>query len=238
MNVLITGTGRESALGFNFVRRYLEHGDHVIATVRKQSEALEKLQKQWPNQLDILTMDIGSTESVQAAAQKVSELLPHLDLIINNAVITSQDYKEFNSFEDSTLDWITDVVNVSSVGPLRVIQAMEPMLYKCEGTAMVVNISSNNGSLTDCKTDRQFDYYMCKAALNMGTKILYNKFSKDKKIRMLCIHPGWMRTNPGNEQAPFIPYDHAERMRLLFETRRESFDDVVFVDYNNDVFPW
>ena len=28
-NVLITGTGREMALGFNFVRRYLEAGDRV-----------------------------------------------------------------------------------------------------------------------------------------------------------------------------------------------------------------
>ena len=32
--VLVTGTGREMTLGFNFVRRYLENGDHVIATVR------------------------------------------------------------------------------------------------------------------------------------------------------------------------------------------------------------
>ena len=31
-NVLITGTGREMALGYNFVLRYLENGDHVTAT--------------------------------------------------------------------------------------------------------------------------------------------------------------------------------------------------------------
>jgi len=32
-NVFITGTGREQALGFQFVKRYLEAGDTVIATV-------------------------------------------------------------------------------------------------------------------------------------------------------------------------------------------------------------
>ena len=37
--VLITGTGRKLGLGFNLVRRYLENGDQVIATVRKPSEA-------------------------------------------------------------------------------------------------------------------------------------------------------------------------------------------------------
>ena len=44
--VLITGTGRPYALGFNLVKRYLEHGDRVLASIRRPSEALEKLQLQ------------------------------------------------------------------------------------------------------------------------------------------------------------------------------------------------
>ena len=238
MNVFITGTGRETALGFNFVRRYLEQGDHVIATVRKPSPALEALAEKWPGKLDILEIDIGSTESVQAAAEKTAALVPCLDLVINNAVVTSDGYKKGTPFEAFRLDDIAPVMDVGAVGPLRVIQALEPLLLKSEGTAMVVNISSNNGSLADCNTDRLFCYYMTKCALNMGTKILYNRYAKDKKIRMLAIHPGWMRTNPGNERAPFDPYDQAERMRLIFEKHREVFDGVIYVDYNDDVFPW
>ena len=37
VHVLITGTGRQIGLGFNLVRRYLEQGDQVIATVRRPS---------------------------------------------------------------------------------------------------------------------------------------------------------------------------------------------------------
>ena len=40
-NVMVTGTGRASGLGYNLVVRYLELGDNVVATVRKQSAALE-----------------------------------------------------------------------------------------------------------------------------------------------------------------------------------------------------
>ena len=65
--VLITGTGRPYALGFNLVRRYLENGDRVFASVRRLSEALETLKQQYSDQLHILTMDISSTESVNAA---------------------------------------------------------------------------------------------------------------------------------------------------------------------------
>ena len=238
MNVFITGAGREGALGYCFVRRYLEQGDHVIATVRKPSEALEKLAKEWPGTLDILEIDLGSTESVKAAAAKTAELVPCIDLIINNAVVTSPDYMARTPFEESNLDWIAGVLDVSAVGPLRVIQALQPLMYKSEGTAMVVNISSGSGSITDCKNTCQFDYFMEKCALNMATKILYNKYLPEKKVRMLCINPGWMRTNAGNAKAPFDPYDQAERMRLIFEDRREKFDGVVFVNYDNTVFPW
>lgn len=107
-NVLITGTGREMALGFNFVRRYLEQGDTVFACVRKPSEALEKLQEQYPAALHILTIDIGSTESVNAAAEKAAQLVPCLDLLINNAVTTSPDTnKELEDFDlaTSTTAW-------------------------------------------------------------------------------------------------------------------------------------
>jgi len=237
-NVLVTGAGRETALGFNFVRRYLEQGDHVFATVRKPCEALVRLGEKFPGQLEILTIDIGNTESVRAAAENIAHSVPYLNMIVNNAVITSPDYKAHSSFEETTLDYITPAMDVSAVGPLRVVQALQTMLYKAPGTAMVANITSGCGSITQCKTDCEFDYFMSKCAVNMGTKILYNKYSKDKKIRMLCIDPGWMRTNPGNELAPFDPYEQAEKMRLVFESRRESFDGVVFVDYNNVEQPW
>ena len=59
--VLITGTGRPYALGFNLVKRYLEHGDCVFATIRRPSEALEVLKKEYPDRLHILTMDTRGT---------------------------------------------------------------------------------------------------------------------------------------------------------------------------------
>ena len=39
--VLVTGTGRAMGLGFNLVKRYLENGDTVFASVRLPSESLE-----------------------------------------------------------------------------------------------------------------------------------------------------------------------------------------------------
>ena len=55
-NVMITGTGRRSALGFNLVLRYLEAGDNVVATIRKESEALSELKEEYGERLHIVNM--------------------------------------------------------------------------------------------------------------------------------------------------------------------------------------
>lgn len=235
-NVLVTGTGREMALGFNFVRRYLEQGDTVFACVRKPSEALERLRAQYPETLHILTMDIGDTQSVNAAAEKAAQLVPCLDLLINNAVTTSPDTNK--ELEDFDLDTVMPALNVATVGPLRVIKAFLPLMRKSEGTALIVNISSEAGSIGACYRSTYIDYGMAKAALNMATKTLHNKFKDDPKMNIICVHPGWMRTNEGNAKAPFDPYEHAETMRLMFEAKRCDKEGPIFVTYAGEEYPW
>ncbi len=234
--VLITGTGRPHALGFNLVRRYLENGDTVFASVRHPSEALEALRNDYPGRLHILTMDISSTESVNAAAREAESLTSCLDLIINNATTASADtMKELPDFD---LDLIAPAVDVGAVGPIRVLKAFLPLLKKSSIGALIVNISSEAGSIGKCYRTFYLDYGTEKAALNMLTMTIHNWFRDDPNINIICLHPGWMRTNPGNEEAPLIPYDHAESLRLLFETKRHDKDGPVFITYTGEEYPW
>ncbi len=234
--VLITGTGRPYALGFNLVRRYLEHGDRVLASIRRPSEALEALQKEYPDRLHILTMDIASTESVNTAAADAAAWTPAVDLIINNATTASADtMKELPDFD---LDQIAPAVNVGAVGPLRVLKAFLPLLRKSKTGALVVNISSEAGSIGKCYRTYYLDYGMEKAALNMATMTMHNYFKNEPDLNIICIHPGWIRTNPGNTEAPLDPYEHAETLRLLFEAKRHDKEGPVFITYAGEPYPW
>lgn len=234
--VLVTGAGREQALGYSFVRCYLEQGNQVIATVRKPSEALERLKEKYPDALSVFIMDIGSTESVEAAAGEIVRVADHIDLIINNAVTTSPDCMK--EFEDVNLDYIASVLDIDAVGPLRVIKSSLPLLRKCEGTALVVNISSEAGSIGKCYRTNMIDYAMGKAALNMGTMTLWNKFKDESGLNIICVHPGWMRTNEGNAKAPLDPYENAKKMSQLFEEKRNDKTGDVFITYEGEVYPW
>ena len=233
--VLITGTGRPYALGFNLVRRCLERGDRVLASVRRSSEALEALRQTCPDRLCILTMDLSSTASVNAAAAAAASFTDTVDLIINNATTASADtMKELPDFD---LDQVAPAVDVGAVGPLRVLKAFLPMLKKSRMGALVINISSEAGSIGRCYRTYYIDYGMEKAALNMATMTMHNYFKNDPDINILCVHPGWIRTSPGSE-APLDPYEHAQTLLSLFETRRRDKDGPVFITHTGESYPW
>ncbi len=236
-NVCITGTGRKVGLGYNLVLRYLERGDTVVATVRKRSEELEELKKEYGDRLIILMMDIGSTPSVEAAAKELAEKIDHLDLLINNAVTVSPDCDK--GFFDANLDYIAKTVDVAAVGPMRVIKALYGLLKKSEMTALIMNISSEAGSISKCYRTNMIDYGMAKAALNMATMNLVNTFKEDKSINIFCIHPGWIRTDGRDDNpAPLSSYEAAGILQELFETKREDFEGHRFITNENMDYPF
>ncbi|MBP5384532.1 MAG: SDR family NAD(P)-dependent oxidoreductase [Lachnospiraceae bacterium] len=236
-NVMVTGTGRASGLGYNLVVRYLELGDNVVATVRKQSDALESLKEKYPERLTILTMDIGSTASVEAAADELKQKMDHLDLLINNAVTVSPDCDK--GFFEADLDYIAKTVDVTAVGPMRVIKAFYSLLKKSEMTGLIMNISSEAGSISKCYRTNLIDYGMAKAALNMATMNLVNTFKGDRSINIFCIHPGWIRTDGrADNPAPLSSYEAACILEELFEKRRNDFEGHRFITNEGKDYPF
>ena len=236
-NVMITGTGRSYALGYNLVLRYLEAGDNVVATVRRESEALLRLKGEYGERLHIVNMDISSTESVERAAFEVEAAIGHLDLLINNAVLSALGMEE--DFLHADMDSILETFNVSALGTMRVMKAFYPLLKKGEGMSLIINISSEAGSITKCFRSNYLDYAMAKAAVNMGTMTFYNDTKDDPGINIFCVHPGWIRTDGREENpVPLSPYDAAETLRLLFEKRRYDKEGHRFITYENEDYPF
>ena len=234
---MVTGTGRRYALGYNLVLRYLENGDRVIAAVRKESSDLKELKKKYADRLLILIMDIGSTESVERAHKELDEKIDHLDLIINNAVTVSPDCDK--GFFEADLDYIANTVNVTSVGAMRVIKAFYPMLKKSDDTALIINISSEAGSISRCYRTNMIDYGMAKAALNMATMNLFNTFKDDDRINIFCVHPGWIRTDgKADNPAPLSSYEAAEILRKLFEDKRYDLTGPRFITNEGEAYPF
>lgn len=236
-NVMITGTGRSYALGFNLVLRYLENGDTVIATVRKESADLNKLKEQYGDKLIILTMDIGDSDSVRNARKDLEGQVDHIDTLINNAVTVSEDCDK--EFFDVNLDNIAKTVNVTGVGALRVIQSFYDLIVAGDDIGLIMNISSEAGSISKCYRTNLIEYGMAKAALNMGTMNLVNTFKDNEKINIFCVHPGWIRTDgkPDNK-APLSSYEAAEILRKIFDVKRYDKTGPRFICNDGSEYPF
>lgn len=236
-NVMVTGTGRSYALGFNMALRYLENGDNVIASVRKDCEDLNELKEKYGEKLFIVKMDISSTESVNNAKELVEKKFSSINLLINNAVSVSPDCDK--GFFETNLDYIARTVDITAVGPLRVIKAFYPLLSKSMKTSLVINITSEAGSISKCYRTNLIDYGMAKAALNMGTMNLVNTFKDDEKINFFCVHPGWIRTDGKEDNpAPLSSYEAAEILRKLFEAKRNDKTGPRFITNLGEEYPF
>jgi NAD(P)-dependent dehydrogenase (short-subunit alcohol dehydrogenase family) len=116
-----------------------------------------------------------------------------------------------------------------------VIQHFLPLLEKGE-RKLIINISSEAGSIADCKRSSEYAYCMSKSALNMASKIIQNAL-KARGFKVLAIHPGWMRTEMGGQDADIHPDEAADGIFQL-AMRQWQPEDEIYMDYQGSILPW
>jgi NAD(P)-dependent dehydrogenase (short-subunit alcohol dehydrogenase family) len=126
-------------------------------------------------------------------------------------------------------------MDVNAFGPLRVIQQFLPLLKKGP-RKLIINISSEAGSLADCCRSMEYAYCMSKSALNMASRILQNALAP-AGFKVLAIHPGWMRTDMGGPEADIAPDEAADGIFEL-AMRQWQLDDNIYMDYQGTILPW
>ena len=232
--VLITGANR--GLGLSLAAKFLREGFLVFATTRTPQASLRLLTDQFPKTLIVVPMDVADTDSVREAAGTVAAQTPTLDILINNAAIYPEGAKaSLEELDLSSAPVTLEVMNVNVFGPLRVTQQFLPLLEKGQ-RKLLINVSSEAGSLSDCWRGKEFPYCMSKAALNLQSRILQN-YLWPKKIKVLTVHPGWMRTDMGGANADIHPDEAADG---IFEmtTRVWESDEPIYVNYDGSPREW
>jgi NAD(P)-dependent dehydrogenase (short-subunit alcohol dehydrogenase family) len=164
---------------------------------------LEELKKQFPETLEIVTMDVRDTDSVRAAAASILQKTESLDILINNAAVWL-DHGTGDILEGhQNYDIIMEQFNVNAVGAIRVTEALIHALLK-GFDKMVANVSSEAGSLGGNYKSNQLGYCMSKAAMNMmSCCVLYA--IRPHGGMVLNLHPGWMQSVIGGPAGPESP---------------------------------
>ncbi|MCX7720403.1 MAG: SDR family oxidoreductase [Dictyoglomus thermophilum] len=231
-NYIVFITGASKGLGFSLTELYLDKGHKVIATYRKNLEKLEEI-KNHPN-LILHPMDVSDEESVRNAYEYLKNKINYIDILINNAAVYLEDKSK--TIENIDIEKAIVTMNVNSIGPLRVLKYFYSLVEK-GNKKLIINISSEAGSISNCWRDREYAYCMSKSALNMLSAILQN-YSIPKGIKVLSIHPGWMRTDMGGPDADIDPKEAAEGIYNLSVKDWDPKDKNIYMDYKGNLMTW
>jgi NAD(P)-dependent dehydrogenase (short-subunit alcohol dehydrogenase family) len=201
-------TGANKGLGFEMARQLGEAGVTVVMAARdpRKGEAAAETLRGEGLDVQFLKLDVTKEEDRAAAARFLDEKFGHLDILINNAGMSGEN---FGSGKPSTTteELIQRTFETNFFSHIQVTRALLPLILKSDA-GRIVNMSSILGSQTlhaDPKSPiydfKQLSYDASKAALNSFTIHLAHEL-KDTKIKVNSAHPGWVKTDMGTDAAP------------------------------------
>lgn len=146
-----------------------------------------------------IELDVKDDASVKQAIAETLHLFGRIDILVNNAgVLLDPSGEEATTVANVPLPLVQETLEINTVGPLRMMQAVLPVMTEA-GYGRIVNMSSGLGQLSDMGAGR-VAYRMSKTALNALTRTAAAECdSGDIKINAMC--PGWVRTNMGGPEA-------------------------------------
>ena len=128
-------TGGSAGIGLAFALKFLELGNEVIVTGRRQS-VLDEVKATYPK-LHTIQSDVADPRQIAALAARVKEDFPRLDVLMNNAGIML--YKNLRT-PATDLAGLMAEMNINVGGVIGMTSALIDILTANKGT--VINVSS------------------------------------------------------------------------------------------------
>src|SRR5437763_11132702 len=128
-------TGGSAGIGLAFALKFLELGNNVIVTGRRQS-VLNEVKAKYPK-LHIFQSDVANPSQINALAERMKAVFPKLDVLMNNAGILR--YKNLKA-PAADLNGLMAEMDTNVGGVIHTTSAFINILTCNKGT--VINLSS------------------------------------------------------------------------------------------------
>lgn len=230
-------TGADRGLGLALTKALLEQGCRVFAgSFLPDWPELAEVKESAGERLTVLPLDVTNEESVNQAAETIRQQTAALDVVINNAGI----YRDRSGtvLDELNFEDMQRIYNTNALGPLRVTHSVIQLLLQ-GSRKLLVNISSEAGSVSQCFRKSEFGYTMSKAALNMQSVLLSNHL-KPMGVKVLAVHPGYVRSymlGKFNEEGTVEAKESAQGICQLIETQTDL-DGPIYMDFRGKPMNW
>lgn len=200
-------TGGSAGIGLAFALKFLELGNEVIVTGRRQA-VLDEVRSRYPK-LHTIQSDIADPLQIAALATRVKAEFPKLDVLMNNAGVgAAMDLRA----PASDLAAMTSEVDINLGGVIRMTSALVDLLTANGGT--IINVSSG---LAFVPLPSNAIYSATKAAVHSYTQSLRFQL-EDSGVEVIELMPPAVRTDLTDEYA-----EHGISMISTEELVKQSF---------------
>ena len=222
-SVLITGCDR--GVGYSLAEEFLRGGWQVYAgQYMPDWPWLAALKERYPDALTILPLDVGSTASVQAAAEQVEQL----DMLVLSAGALGG--------EDEA--GVRVAYQVNSLGAIRMVEAFLPRMQ--QGMKRLAFVSSEAGVIALAHRDSGHGYTVSKTMLNMAVSQMFRTL-RPQGFTFRLYHPGWVRSymqGAIDARARYEPEEAAASAYRQFTEDRTWEDTLAMTDICGHLWPW
>ena len=228
-NILIQGASR--GIGLALVEAFLKDEDvaTVIATSRQphQSTALAALEREHPDRLKLIAMDITSEDAIASAAKEIEHTVDKLHLLFNVTGVLHDEESGLSpekSLRDLDAAKLLQSFATNAIGPMLVAKHFLPF-FRHDQRAYFLSMSARVGSIGDNHLGGWYGYRASKAALNQFTRTLSIELGR-KAPQTICalLHPGTVDTDLSKPFQRNVPEDK------LFDVERAADQLIAVID--------
>jgi NAD(P)-dependent dehydrogenase (short-subunit alcohol dehydrogenase family) len=203
-------TGASSGLGRHFALTLAKAGAELVVAARR-ADKLADLVKEigaLGGKAHAVSVDVTSEASVRAGFDRIDQTAGTVDVIVNNAGVTTTK----PALQQSEADW-DSVIDTNLKGGWLVAQEGARRMVAAKRGGSIINIASILGERV---AGGVAPYAISKAGLVQATKALALELAR-YDIRVNAILPGYIVTDLNRE---FLTSEAGERLRLRIPTRR------------------
>jgi NAD(P)-dependent dehydrogenase (short-subunit alcohol dehydrogenase family) len=225
---LVIGANR--GIGFGVTKEFLAHGWDVIATARQpdQARALHDLEASHLGRVSIPRLDISDPAMLDGFAASLDGKV--LDAVLVNAGVSGPEHR---SASEATAEEIGQLMFTNAIAPIRLARLLAEHVRS--GSGVVAFTSSVMGSVSQNAGGHEL-YRASKAALNSLSRGLWSELSR-RKLTLVSLHPGWVRTDMGGPGAAVSVEDSAAGIVRVIEQQSGAHKHR-FLDYTGRELPW
>jgi 3-oxoacyl-[acyl-carrier protein] reductase len=179
-------TGGNGGLGQRICHALAKEGVHVAVMYAQSRDQAEAVARELTSRFQInaaaFACDITDDVAVQGLVGEVTRRFGQLDILINDAAFNKA--IPFTDLDNLTPDLWDKIMAVNLTGPMRLTQAVAPVM-KAQGRGRVVNISSVAGLQP---TGSSIAYAVSKAGLIHLTRCMAVAMAPETLVN--CVAPG------------------------------------------------